>query len=260
MHNSAFKECQLDLAYIAFEVKPAQLCAAVAGLRALNVLGFNVTIPHKEAIIKYLDELESSAAEIGAVNTVIRQDDALIGANTDGEGAVRALREQGIDITGERIAVLGAGGAARAVGYAFSKHCESIIFLNRTQKRASSLSKELKQNGVKSTYLPLNRTGIAQSLAQADMLVNATVVGMHPRTEESLIPPDLLRPELIVFDLVYNPIDTKLLRDARRRGLTTIDGTHMLVYQGAIAFEKWTEQKAPVEIMRNAVIKELKGD
>ncbi|MFQ6123467.1 MAG: shikimate dehydrogenase [Candidatus Heimdallarchaeota archaeon] len=260
MHNSAFKECQLDLMYIAFEVKPSQLGAAVAGLRALNVVGFNVTIPHKEAIIRYLDELEPSAGEMRAVNTVIRHNEALIGANTDGEGALRALREQGIDLTGWRIVILGAGGAARALSYAFSEHCDSIIFLNRTQKIANALSRELKQKGIKATYLPLTRAGIAQSLEHADMLVNATSVGMRPRTEESLIPPDLLRPELVIFDLVYNPSDTKLLRDAKKMGLTTIDGIHMLVYQGAIAFEKWTGKKAPIEIMRDTVINRLRGD
>lgn len=246
--------------YIAFEVKPSQLGAAVAGLRALNVVGFNVTIPHKEAIIRYLDELEPSAGEMRAVNTVIRHNEALIGANTDGEGALRALREQGIDLTGWRIVILGAGGAARALSYAFSEHCDSIIFLNRTQKIANALSRELKQKGIKATYLPLTRAGIAQSLEHADMLVNATSVGMRPRTEESLIPPDLLRPELVIFDLVYNPSDTKLLRDAKKMGLTTIDGIHMLVYQGAIAFEKWTGKKAPIEIMRDTVINRLRGD
>lgn len=255
MHNSAFKECKLDLTYIAFEVKPSKLDAAVTGLRALNVVGFNVTIPHKEAIIRYLDEIDPSASEIGAVNTVIRQKEDLIGVNTDGEGALRALREKRVNLTGWRIVILGAGGAARAISYAFSKYCDSIIFLNRTQKKSKALSRELNQKDINASYLPLTRASIDQSLEHADMLVNATSVGMHPRTEESLIPPDLLRPELIVFDLVYNPIDTKLLRDAKRKGLTTIDGTHLLVYQGAIAFEKWTGQKAPIEIMRDAVIK-----
>ena len=200
MHNSAFNALQLDYTYVAFKVSPAQLGEAVTGLKKLNIIGFNVTIPHKETIIKYLDILEPSAIEIGAVNTIIRKDDELIGTNTDCDGALYCLRDQGIDPSGMKITILGAGGAAGGV---------------------------------------------------------ATSVGMSPRIEESIIPPDLLKPELIVFDLVYNPIETRLLSDARKNGLTVIDGAQMLVYQGAIAFEKWTGKKAPVNIMRNAVLNRL---
>ncbi len=257
MHNSAFNALQLDYIYVAFKVSPSQLGEAVTGLKTLNIAGFNVTIPHKETIIKYIDILEPSAIEIGAVNTIIRKDDELIGTNTDCDGALYCLRDQGIDPSGMKITILGAGGAARAVGYAFSKYCDTLIFLNRTQKRAQMLSSEFKENGVRSKHFPLNKTGIAQSLEQTDMLVNATSVGMSPRIEESIIPPNLLKPELIVFDLVYNPIETRLLSDARENGLTVIDGAQMLVYQGAIAFEKWTGKKAPVNIMRNAVLNRL---
>jgi shikimate dehydrogenase len=260
MHNAAFKERHLDLTYVAFEVSPAQLESAVSGLRALGIVGFNVTIPHKETILRYLDELGPVAAEMRAVNTVTRQDDRLIGTNTDGEGALKALNRQGIEINGRTIVILGAGGAARAVSYAFSEHCDSIVFLNRTEKRAALLSKELEHRGIRTKCLPLTESGLKRSLKTADMLVNATPIGMHPRVEASLIPPNLLHPELMVFDLVYNPPNTKLLRDAKKRGLHTIDGLDMLVYQGATAFENWTGKSAPIETMRQAVLRQLRGN
>jgi len=260
MHNAAFKECRVNLTYVAFEVNPSQLEGAISGIRALGIVGFNVTIPHKEAIIRYLDELDPLASEMVAVNTVTRRDEILIGTNTDGYGALKALRRQGIEINGRKIVILGAGGAARAISYAFSDHCESIVFLNRTKKRANLLSKELKNKDIRTKCLPLTKSGLEQSLKTADMLVNATSIGMYPRVEESLVPSNLLHPELVVFDLVYNPPDTKLLRDAKKRGLRIVDGIDMLVYQGATAFENWTGKNPPIETMRQTIIKQLRGD
>jgi shikimate dehydrogenase len=262
MHNAAFAEMGLDLIYVPFRVAPEGLAAAVAGLRALNVRGFNVTIPHKVAVIPLLDGLDPLAGKIGAVNTVVNNDGELWGYNTDAAGFLRAAREGGIEPEGRRTVVLGAGGAARAICYVLAQHGAELTILNRRKELdwaeniAGLIEAEL---GKKVQVLELRPDLLAGALAGADVLVNATSVGMSPASGISLVPPGLLRKDMTVFDIVYNPARTRLLREAAAAGARTVGGIEMLAWQGALAFEMWTGRPAPFDIMRRAAAAALEG-
>jgi len=258
MHNAAYQKLGLDYIYLPFRVKPEQLAQAVDGLRALNVRGFNVTIPHKVSVIPLLDGLDPLAEKIGAVNTVVNNDGELRGYNTDSAGFLKALLENGIEPEGKKIVVLGAGGASRAITYALAGKGAQLTVLNRqleldwAEDIARLIHKDLDKEVM---VMELGR--LAEALEGADILVNATSVGMSPAVEESPVPAQLLRPGLVVFDIVYNPIITRLLRDAGLAGARTIGGVDMLAWQGALAFEKWTGQTAPVDLMRQEAVKIL---
>jgi shikimate dehydrogenase len=262
MHNAAFKKLGLDYLYIPFRVEPERLAQAVAGLRALNVRGFNVTIPHKVSIIPLLDRLDPLAAKIGAVNTVVNTGGLLQGYNTDAEGFLRALTGRGIDPLGKNIVILGAGGASRAISFVLARHGARLTILNRKLELdwavdiARLIQKELGKDVKVGELTP--RT-LSPALAKADMLVNATSVGMSPAGARSPVPARLLKRRLVVFDIVYNPIETKLLREAKAAGAKVIGGVAMLAWQGALAFEKWTGQPAPVDLMRREAVKMLEG-
>ena len=258
MHNTAYKKLGLDYIYIPFRVKPEQLTQAIEGLRALNVRGFNVTIPHKVSVIPLLDGLDPLAEKIGAVNTVVNNDGELRGYNTDAAGFFEALLEHGIEPEGKRVIVLGAGGASRAITYVLAEKGAHLTVLNRQLELdwAEAIAELIYDDlGVEVKVMELGR--LAEALAAADILVNATSVGMSPASEESTVPAHLLRPDLVVFDIVYNPIMTRLLREAAAAGARTIGGVDMLAWQGALAFEKWTGQKAPLDLMRREAIKLL---
>ena len=260
MHNAAFEKMGVDYFYVPFRVKKEQLAKAIEGVRALNIRGLNVTIPHKVAIIPFLDELDPLVQKIGAVNTVVNDEGVLTGYNTDATGFLQALLERGIEPREKNIVILGVGGASRAISFILAKRGSNLVILNRlleldwVRQLASSLScifiKEVEA-------LELNEENLAEVLEKADILVNATSVGMSPNIDETLVPFNLLKPGLVVFDVVYNPIKTRLLREAEQAGAKTISGIDMLVWQGAIAFEKWTGLKAPIEVMREEVIKVL---
>jgi shikimate dehydrogenase len=258
MHNAAYKKMGLDYIYLPFRVKPEHLAQAVDGLRALNVRGFNVTIPHKVSVIPLLDGLDPLAEKIGAVNTVVNNDGELRGYNTDSAGFLKALLENGIEPEGRRVVVLGAGGASRAITYILAEKGAHLTVLNRqleldwAEDIARLIHKDL---GREVKVMELGR--LAEALEGADILVNATSVGMSPSVEESLVPARLLQPGLVVFDLVYNPIMTRLLREAGSVGARTIGGVDMLAWQGALAFEKWTGQTAPVDLMRQEAVRIL---
>jgi shikimate dehydrogenase len=262
MHNAAFKKLGLDYLYIPFRVKPEQLSQAVAGLRALNVRGFNVTIPHKASVIPLLDSLDPLAKKIGAVNTVVNDDGHLKGYNTDAEGFLRALTGQGIKPGGKNVVILGAGGASRAISYVLAEEGAHLAVLNRkleldwAENIASLIQKELGRDVKVGELTP---RALSLALAAADILVNATSVGMSPASGKSPVPAKLLRRHLIVFDIVYNPMMTKLLKEARAAGARIIGGIDMLAGQGALAFEKWTGQPAPLELMRREAVKMLEG-
>ncbi len=260
MHNAAFRALRLDYVYVPFHVREARLGDAIAGMRALDIKGLNVTIPHKVAVMKLLDKLEPLAEQIGAVNTIINSGGKLTGDNTDASGFIRALHEKGVAPEGKRAVIIGAGGAARAIAFALASCGASMVILNRIEELnwAQQLAARVAPvSGQQANALELNGENLARALDSAELVVNATPVGMSPHPDASPIPTGLLRSGIIVFDSVYNPSRTRLLREAREAGAITVGGLDMLVWQGALAFEKWTGMKAPVEQMREAGVKAL---
>jgi len=260
IHNAAFIQMGLDYIYIPFHVKEEELGKAIDGMRALNIRGLNVTLPHKVTIIPFLDELDSLAGKIGAVNTVTNDEGVLKGSNTDASGFLQALLEGGIEPKGKRVVVLGAGGASRAITFILAERGAHLVILNRRLERAEELAGRLSMAFNKEVKaLELVVDNLAQVLGETDILINTTSVGMSPNISETPVPSNLLRPDLIVSDIVYNPIKTRLLREAEEAGAKTINGVDMFVWQGALSFERWTGVKAPVDLMRDEVIKELQN-
>ena len=263
MHNAAFAASGLDFIYVPFQVKKERLEEAIGGLRGLNIRGLNVTIPHKVAVIPFLDGLDELAGKIGAVNTIVNEGGRLTGHNTDAGGFLRALAESGIEPAGKKVVVLGAGGAARAIAFTLAGNGASPVIMNRKLEFgwAVSLAGQLEQAfKIKVEALELTEANLEAALRPADILVNATSVGMSPHTNEMPVPRRLLKAELAVFDVVYNPRQTRLLAEAAAVGAVTISGLEMLVWQGALAFEMWTGRKAPVALMREEALKALGSD
>jgi shikimate dehydrogenase len=229
----------------------------VARLRQEDCVGANVTIPHKEAVVQWLDELGDSARKIGAVNTVVKRNGKLVGENTDAYGALQALSEAGFDPHAARAVILGAGGAARAVAFALAEAgAHSLTILNRTRVRAAALAEFLRQQFPRLT-LAVNST---EALDVADLVVNATAVGTAPNVSETPLPVGHAVPHgAVAFDLVYRPAQTRFLRDAAAAGARTVGGLGMLVHQGAAAFKLWTGQ-APVAVMFDAVQQAMGSD
>jgi shikimate dehydrogenase len=254
MQEAAFAALGLNWRYLTMEVKPEHLADAVRGVRALGMRGINLTIPHKVAVMALLDAIEPDARRIGAVNTVHRDGDRLIGANTDGKGFLRGLREAGIDPRGARVAVCGAGGAARAITFelAFAAARELSV-VNRSVARGQQLVDALRSDtSARVELVPWSDTYVVPSTI--DILVNATSIGLYPDVDA--VPDvslDRARPDLFVCDVIPNPPDTRLMRLARARGLRTLNGLSMLVHQGTIGFELWTGQAAPEAIMKEAL-------
>jgi shikimate dehydrogenase len=256
MHNAAFMETGLPFAYAAFDVAPHNLEEAVAGIRALGLKGVNVTIPHKVAIMPMLDEIDPLAKKIGAVNTVVNVDGRLIGYNTDGMGYVRSLVEEtGIVLDKQIVTMLGAGGAARAVAFTLAeKGVKEIRIINRSRERAALLAEHV------GTIVPTKVVEQAEGkdvIADSSLLINTTSIGMHPNVSEMPVPTEWLHKHLTVSDLIYNPLETRLLKEARAIGAQVHSGVGMFVNQGALAFELWTGQNAPGEIMRKVVLEQL---
>jgi len=259
IHNAAFRHLKLDFVYVTFRVKKEELEDAVRGVRALKIHGLNVTMPHKTAIIKYLDEIDQTAKAIGAVNTVLNADGKLIGFNTDGVGALNALKNNQVELRGKKLLLLGAGGAAKTIAFHLAPEVEEFRILNRTGKKARQLASFLQENFSKKVMGDtLSSSLLKEWLKDADILINATSVGMHPHSDQTLVKREWLRPELAVMDIVYNPLETRLIRDAKAVGAKVVYGTEMLVYQGAASFEIWCGRPAPVEVMREAILKNLK--
>jgi shikimate dehydrogenase len=258
MHNAAYAETGVDFVYAAFRVAADQLGEAIRGMRALGIKGLNVTIPHKVAVMEFLDKLDPLAEKIGAVNTIVNDDGVLTGFNTDAEGAMRALAEQGIEIDRRKIVVLGAGGASRAVSLALADGGGRLTILNRREELdwAEALAGRL-SSLFDGEILALELTGdnLASTLDGADLLVNTTSVGMSPQSEQTPVDAGLLHAGLAVFDIVYNPLKTRLAQDAEVAGARTVSGIEMLAWQGALAFEKWTGEPAPVRLMRDEAVR-----
>jgi shikimate dehydrogenase len=241
MHNAAFADRGIDAVYLALDVPPEALGAAIAGARALGIRQLAVSIPHKETVAALLDDLDPVAREIGAVNTVTLRAGRLVGTNTDWTGAVRAL-ERVRRLSGQRAIVLGAGGAARAVVYGLKQRGADVTILNRTPDRAKELADALGAAGA-GALDDLRRT-------PHDILVNTTSVGL--RDDASPVAAEALRSDSVVMDAVYDPEETRLLRDARAQGAQVVPGKWMLVYQAAEQFEAWTGTEAPTEVMARA--------
>lgn len=263
MHNTAFAALNLNWIYVPLPIAPDQIKDAVRSLRTFNFMGANVTVPHKQAIMRYLDEIDPVARNIGAVNTIaIDPNGKTHGYNTDSDGFLQSLLEAGFDPHGARCLVLGAGGAARAVVYSLaSAGAEAIAVYNRTVERAAFLAEDLKTpfSGVKFSFETLLPESLRQANHSFDLVVNTTLLGMTPQHHATPWPVDIPLPNAAICDLVYNPLKTRFLQQAEEAGLKTIDGLGMLINQGARSFEIWTGQRPPTDLTRRAVLEELQN-
>jgi len=241
MHNAAFSHTGHNGVYAAMDVTDIE--AAVCGIRALSIKGISVTIPHKVDVMPHLDVIDDLAKRIGAVNTIVNRDGTLHGYNTDGMGAAKALMDQ-TTIKGRHVAILGAGGAARAVGFAVAAEGAALTIANRSVDKGEDLAEALGAE-----FVPMSNAGAIN----CDILVNTTSVGMSPHTGSIPIDEDGIDADMVVMDIVYNPLITRLLDTAKSKGCLTIDGVAMFVYQGALQFELWTDTAAPFDVMRSKV-------
>ena len=260
MQNAAFNELRLDCVFLAFKVPISNVENVIRGTRSLGIRGLNVTMPDKTAVLSYLDEIDETAKFLGSVNTILNENGKLRGFSTDGAGAHYALEENGSLLSGKKLVILGAGGAAKAIAFTLAKEVNELVLLNRTQGKMDDLANSINQRFHKKvTTETLSPNTIKENLQDADILINATSVGMNPHPNKSLVKPAWIKPSLTVMDIVYNPLETRLAKNAKTAGANVVSGLEMLVYQGAASFEIWTGKKAPVEVMRQAAIKQLEG-
>jgi shikimate dehydrogenase len=259
LHNAAFRAAGLNAVYLAFQV--TDLAGCMSGVRALQGFrGLSVTIPHKVAILSYLDEIQPLAQQVGCVNTVVKNEGRLIGAVTDGMGVLRAFTQAGAALDGKRILFAGTGGAARAAAFALlgTNVLESVCILGRTPERMHSLVEDLKKTASIPVVGGMLETDLTREISRCDVIINATPIGMFGHAEgKSCIPKALLRPEHIVFDMVYRPMQTQLIQDAQSAGCSVIFGLEMLLQQAILQFELWMEQPAPERVMRRALLDAL---
>lgn len=246
MHNAAFSEKGVNAIYLAFESRDAEGC--MRAMRALNIKGMSVTAPHKKGVIPLLDKVDEVGQRTGAVNTILNKEDILSGFNTDGTAVIKALEEK-TSLSGKTCLLVGAGGAACAAGYSLKEKGVRLIVTNRTRERGEALASALS-----SPYVPLLELGGEE----ADLVVHATPVGTYPYTEISPLSENVFREGMVVMDMVYNPLETRLLQDARARGCVVVSGLSMFVYQGAEQFRIWTGLEPPLGVMTRAVQRALK--
>lgn len=261
IHNAAFEALDLDFIYVACQVEDVR--GALAGMRALhNFRGMSVTIPHKTEAMKYVDEVNETDRSIGSINTIIKEDDKLVGLGTDGPGALKALVDAGVDLEGKNVLMLGSGGAARAIAFTLARQTAlgELRLLDVNEAMLAGLAADLRAG----TSAPvetgvLSEDSLAAAMKKTDLIVHCTPIGMHPKEGASLVPPHLFRTGQVVFDIVYTPLETRLLADARARGLKTISGVEMFINQAVLQFEKFTGVEAPAEVMRQVVMEHLKS-
>jgi shikimate dehydrogenase len=259
IHNRAFTELGLDYVYVAFRVE--DVGAAITGMRAFESFrGMSVTIPHKVSIIKHLDEVADVDLRIGSVNTVVNDGGRLKGYGTDGPGALQALKDAGVRVAGKNVTILGSGGAARAIAFSLADQGRpaSLCILGVIVPEMKALTRDItRKTDVQATCAVLDAKTLESRVADTHVLVHCTPVGMHPHVDDSVVPTALLHRNLSVMDIVYNPIKTKLLKDAEARGLKTVSGVDMFVNQAVLQFELWTGKKAPRDAMRKVVVQHL---
>ena len=260
IHNAAFRKLGLNFVYLAWQVQT--IGDAVKGLRALgNFRGASVTIPHKVAAIPFLDHVERTAQQIGAINTIVAEQGALTGYNTDATGALRALREGGAELKGRRIVVLGSGGAARAIAFALAveSSADKLTLLGVDDSERASLAQDIRTLASLTVEdFHLDETTLRRVLPDAHVLIHCTPVGMSPNADTTCIPASLLHNDLSVMDIVYNPLETRLLKDAKRAGCKTIPGLEMFLNQAVTQFEFWTNHPAPIDVMRSVLESHLR--
>ena len=254
--QAAFDHIGLDARYESWQTPPGELAEAVSRLRRDGYLGASVTVPHKVAVRDHLDELDPWAKAIGAVNTIVSRGERLLGFNTDAYGLVEALRREAqFDARGKRVVLIGAGGAARAAAFGLAREAvSSLAIANRTPARAEALADELRDSVTDIAALDMASSTLAERIASADLIVNATSVGMQggPAEGRSPVAHGLIQPSCVVHDMVYNPEATPLLKMAKDAGARIVGGLPMLVHQGAAAFERWTGKDAPIDVMYSA--------
>jgi len=259
IHNAAYEELDLNFVYVAFRVE--DIGSAMAGMRALeNFRGMSVTIPHKIEVMKYADEIAEIDRTIGSINTVIAEQNRLIGLGTDGPGALKAIADAAVEIDGKNVLMLGSGGVARAISFTLARNSKlvELLILDINETMLQELTSDLKTGTdalIRSELL--NESSLATAMENADIIIHCTPMGMHPNEDISLIPGELFRPDQVVFDVVYTPFETKLLAEAKARGLKTIPGVDMFVNQAVLQFERFTGVDAPVEVMRRVVMEHL---
>ena len=257
IHNAAFSALDLDFIYMAFPVEDVK--GALAGMRAIeNFRGMSVTIPHKTEVMKYVDEIADVDRSIGSINTVIHENGKLVGVGTDGTGALKALVDNGVEVDGRNVLMLGAGGAARAISFTLARKTRlaELTILDVNEAMLQGLTADLAA-GTDAVITSGAMTDLPAAMERADIIINCTPVGMHPKVDASLVPPELFRPGQAVFDIVYTPLETKLLADARSRGLKVIQGVEMFINQAVLQFELFSGKPAPVEVMRRVVMERL---
>ncbi|UCF39446.1 MAG: shikimate dehydrogenase [Acidobacteriota bacterium] len=256
IHNAAFRSAGINYAYVAFHVKRGDLKRAMEGVKSLGIRGMSVTIPHKIDIIPYLDQTDEVSGNVGSVNTVVNEQGRLLGYSTDGHGALRALEAEGVEVGGRRVVLLGSGGAARAIAFALAtvKPLPHLTILGIEDEEREQLCRDLRSKtalDISSSYLADG--SLEEALGKAEILCHATPVGMSPKSDQTVVPSHLLHSGLAVFDAVYTPFETRLLKEAKAAGAVIVPGLGMFVHQAAIQFELWTGQSAPVEIMTETV-------
>ncbi|MDO9464777.1 MAG: shikimate dehydrogenase [bacterium] len=262
IHNAAFDHLGLNYVYVAFKVE--DVSSAIAGVRGLGIRGLSVTIPHKVEVIKYLDEIDEIAMQIGSVNTIVNENRNLKGYTTDGTAAVRSLKEKGVDIRGKKILILGSGGAARAIAFTLimKEKPASLVIGGIIKDELDKLVQDVKGFGsLDSRYLTgfiTNGKSLEKRLQDVDILIQCTPVGMYPGIDDTPVLKRLLRSSLTVFDIIYTPLKTRLARDAEETGCVVVSGIDMFVYQAALQFELWTDRPAPIDIMKKALLENLK--
>lgn len=257
MHNAAFQSSGLNWAYLPFPVLPDQLAMAVQGIISLNLAGVNITVPHKQRVTPLLDEVDPTAAKLGAVNTIVNCGGKLVGYNTDGAGFIRSLAEEAhFQPRGKKVLLIGAGGAARAVAFTLAlSGCKAIYLTNRTLETAIELAREIALNcGTPTEVLPWGYNLPTEAVAEMDLVVQTTSLGMWPNIQAAPeFPFAAMHSGQVVCDLIYTPRQTSFLQQASARGATILNGLGMLLYQGVLAYELWTGQAAPVEIMKEVL-------
>lgn len=260
IHNAGYAALDLDFAYLPCQVEDVK--GMLDGMRAMhNFRGLSVTIPHKVTAMKYVDEVVAADRIIGSINTIVKQDGKLIGMGTDGPGALKALNDAGVELDGKIVLLLGCGGAARAIAFTLAQKTAlaELSMLDINGEMLRGLTADLQANtGAQISSELLDDASLARAMGRADVVIHCTPIGMHPKEDASLVPAELFRPGQAVLDIVYNPLQTKLLADAEARGLQTISGVEMFINQAVLQFEIFTGGPAPEEVMRRVVMENLR--